>query len=275
MKRLGKFKLLVAVLSSALAGCTSTLVVSQSHWHRGTGFEAEASGNDEKTGINWWVSNDSSMLYLKFSVPGRSTQDAVMKDGYALYFDKTGEKKKQDGLSFSMKQDKKQDKRPQGRPPVGQRPEMSENQGEPGPRPEMSGIFNQATWKGITIDMDMERTDFASSFKLDSSGVFACIASVPLRNMSLFSLQDSLAIGIEITQKSGATPGGGQPQGGPGKGGAPGGGGGSGMGGMGGGPGGESGGAPPEGGPGEAGSNDESSTLKARIWFITHLAIPD
>lgn len=183
------------LLGSSVLCCGKDIVLSNSGWKTNETFQKNPSGNDEKTGITWWLANDNQNLYIKFEVKNREMQMALMHDGFTLFFDTINHKNRNNSIVFSMKHE------PMSKPNDIDFPQN----GSLPPSPQMSGIYNQVVWQSLIIDLEMEKSDFSAHFSVDSLHHFSCEAVVPLKAINAKGLRyiHNLSIGIQIASQSG------------------------------------------------------------------------
>jgi len=216
---------------------------------------------DKKTGINYDLANDAKNLYIILKVVNNSTQRQILSNGFELWINTDGEKKKTIGISYPLKTasapKKSNEQKPEntkfGSKPAGSN-SFAENKGGTGrPDPKQFVISKELTLSGFKIKNGQQSTSecpVQTAISLDQSGCMIYELAIPFNTFYNDNLEkkkknvvfcigilvkksDSSNEGFSRTEKaSEASVGGGGPMGG-GGGGPMGGGGGGPMGGEG------------------------------------------
>lgn len=265
-----------ALLFAMQTAFTKEIIVAASSWKSGEAFPAAAAGMYEAADLKWWLMNDANNLYIKIETSDKDAQGALMMNGLKLYFDTVKQKSLSTCLAYSRPAGQPEAMRPMA-PPQGA--DTSSALFVPHRRENISRTFTKAVWKEMPYDLEMEVTDFAASFTLDTNDVLTCYAVVPLKLICGGGLRriHNLSVGLLISGKSNERPAG-EHHGEPGEGVN------IGMSNMNGSIGnvgiqqrsGRPSGPPPNdggGGPRPGGESTHKSTTLINFWFLTQLAL--
>ena len=145
---------------------------------------------DKKTGINYDLANDSKNLYVIIKVVNNSTQRQILSNGFELWINTDGAKKKTIGISYPLKMasdpQKGKDQQPIGTE-FGNKPAESgsfaENKGETGrPDPKQFVISKELTLSGFKIKNGQQPTNECpvhTAISFDQSGCMIYELAIP------------------------------------------------------------------------------------------------
>lgn len=186
--------LVIASLTFILGSC-SKKPIEKSYWSRNGQSLPSYSGNDQKTGIEWTVANDSTYLFFTLETHNRQVEREVMFRGVTLYLDPTGKKKKDTYFEYPYIKN----------PFQAFRENRSENAGQRRNRTYHPPAT--AYWKNGDNDMllnsAMQHSRFSYHISIDTTGFLDYQVRIPLsmiKSIGYKGLNSTMSVGIVVQQ---------------------------------------------------------------------------